>query len=87
MKSNITIRICDFTTKYFTLWVILFSLASFYYSKPFLIFTPYLNLLLGITMLCMGMTLKLEDFKTNLAKPSSITIGVLAQYIIMPLLG
>lgn len=42
---------------------------------------------LGIIMFGMGMALTLTDFKRVLYRPIDVSIGVLSQYIIMPLLG
>src|SRR5699024_3757383 len=45
------------------------------------------SLLLGVIMFGMGLTLTLRDFKAVLQVPKSVLIGVLAQYIVMPLLA
>ncbi|SEL61034.1 bile acid:Na+ symporter, BASS family [Nitrosovibrio tenuis] len=44
-------------------------------------------LLLAFIMLCMGLTLTLEDFRRIARMPRAVTIGFVAQYSIMPLLG
>jgi BASS family bile acid:Na+ symporter len=42
---------------------------------------------LAIIMLGMGITLSINDFKQVRTMPRAVTVGVLAQYIIMPILG
>ena len=39
------------------------------------------------SMFCMGITLKLEDFKVLFTRPRDIVIGAIAQFTIMPLLA
>jgi BASS family bile acid:Na+ symporter len=47
----------------------------------------YVVLGLGIVMLGMGMTLRVEDFKDVLRMPRAVAAGFVAQYTIMPFLG
>ena len=49
--------------------------------------TSYVNILLGIVMFGMGMTLKLSDFKVVFTKPKAVIVGILSQFIIMPVLA
>lgn len=56
--------------------------ASFCWVK-----TSYINWLLGIIMLCMGITLKPTDFKIVFSHPKNVIIGCIAQFTIMPLLA
>jgi BASS family bile acid:Na+ symporter len=42
---------------------------------------------LGIIMLSMGLTLRLEDFKRIIKTPKLVAIGVALQYTIMPVMG
>lgn len=80
-------RLSHLTNNYFALWVILFSLIAYAEPSIFTGIKPYISILLGIIMLGMGMTLKLEDFKAALKTPRPILIGVSAQFLIMPLVG
>ena len=48
---------------------------------------PHVNTLLMIIMFGMGLTLTIPDFKLVLTRPWPILIGVVAQYVIMPLIG
>ena len=49
--------------------------------------TSYVNILLGIVMFGMGMTLKLADFKVVFTKLKAVIVGILAQFVIMPVLA
>lgn len=71
--------------KYFAIWVILIAVIAFMMPDPFLVFGPYVTILLGIVMFGMGLTLKAVDFKIILKNPLPVIIGVGAQFIIMPL--
>lgn len=48
---------------------------------------PHVSTLLMIIMFGMGLTLTIPDFKLVLTRPWPILIGVVAQYVIMPLVG
>jgi BASS family bile acid:Na+ symporter len=71
--------------KYFAIFVILTAAAAFMMPDPFLVFGPYITILLGIVMFGMGLTLKAVDFKIILKNPVPVIIGVGAQFVIMPL--
>ena len=49
--------------------------------------TSYVTYILGIVMFGMGLTVKTEDFKELIVRPRLVIIGILAQFIIMPLLA
>ncbi len=74
-------------TKFFTFWIIAFSVITYIYPSPFVDLKFLIVPTLGIIMFGMGMTLTLTDFKRVLYRPIDVSIGVLSQYIIMPLLG
>ena len=46
-----------------------------------------LNLLLSIILFTMGTTLKVDDFVNVFKNPKEISLGILAQYIVMPVLA
>lgn len=49
--------------------------------------TSYVNTLLAIVMFGMGLTLHFEDFKVVFTRPKALAVGVLAQFVIMPLMA
>lgn len=71
--------------KYFAVLVIVAAIIAYLIPNQFLWLNSYINLLLGIVMFGMGLTLKAVDFKMVMTKPLPIIIGVAAQFIIMPL--
>ena len=50
-------------------------------------FAPQVTPLLGIVMFGMGLTLKPVDFALVARRPLPVLIGVVAQFVIMPLVG
>ena len=72
----------------FPLWVILFSSIALLRPVLFTWFSGNLiSFGLGIIMLGMGLTLKVNDFKILYKNPKWITTGVLIQFSVMPFLG
>lgn len=74
-------------TKFFTLWIILFSLFTYLYPGRFVDLNYLIVPTLGIIMFGMGMTLRMEDFGKVLKKPTGVIVGVACQYLLMPLVG
>ncbi len=80
-------RLSQFVGKTFALWVLLFAGLAFFTPDTFKVIGPYVPWLLGIVMLGMGMTLTVSDFGVILRHPKAVIIGVVAQFVIMPLLA
>ncbi|MBN2521602.1 MAG: bile acid:sodium symporter family protein, partial [Bacteroidales bacterium] len=81
-------KFIQFLTSAFPLWVIICSIIALYKPEIFTWFSGQLIPIgLGIIMLGMGLTLKLEDFKQIIKFPKWVFLGVFLQYTIMPLLG
>src|SRR5699024_3565225 len=76
-----------FVSKYFIVWVIALAVIAYYAPSGFTWIAPYISLLLGIIMFGMGLTLKAKDFAIVFKKPIPVIIGILAQYIIMPVVA
>lgn len=77
-------KVPQFIEKYFTLWIVLFSIAGLIYPSIFKEMIHYIPLFLGIIMFGMGTTLQLSDFITVFKYPRAFIIGIVAQYAIMP---
>ncbi|HIW11749.1 MAG TPA: bile acid:sodium symporter family protein [Candidatus Salinicoccus stercoripullorum] len=84
---NAVARFSQFVGNTFAVWVILFAVISFLFPGGFIWIGAYINLLLGIIMFGMGLTLKPEDFKRVLKAPKIVFIVVIAQYAIMPIIA
>ncbi|UFJ41674.1 bile acid:sodium symporter family protein [Brevibacillus humidisoli] len=80
-------RISQFVGNTFAVWVLLFTVLAFLYPSWFVGIAPYIVPLLGIIMFGMGLTLSTADFKEVFKRPKEVLLGVLAQFVIMPLLG
>lgn len=74
-------------TSYFAVWVLMISVAAYFYPSVFLPVRPFISLLLGIIMFGMGMTLQMEEFKIAFTKPIPVLLGVCLQFLVMPALG
>ena len=74
-------------TTLFPLWAILLSGAAFFFNEPFSSLASWIIPLLAGVMFTMGLTLKAADFKRILEDPRPIIVGVLLQFILMPLLA
>jgi BASS family bile acid:Na+ symporter len=77
----------QFVGRTFALWVILFAVLGFVFPDIFKQITPYIVTLLGIIMFGMGLTISLDDFKEVAKRPFEVGIGVISQFLIMPLLA
>ncbi|WP_101846343.1 bile acid:sodium symporter family protein [Halobacillus sp. Marseille-P3879] len=73
--------------KYFAFWVVGIAVIAYFIPDPFLFLNNYITLLLGVVMFGMGLTLKPVDFKLVASKPVPVIIGVMAQFLIMPLVA
>lgn len=80
-------NISDFVGRTFAFWVIVFAVAGFFLPSAFSIFAPWIVVLLGIIMFGMGLTISAKDFSEVAKRPFDVAIGVLGQFIIMPLLA
>jgi BASS family bile acid:Na+ symporter len=75
------------STNLFPLWVILFSIWAFldpqYWSNLNFLIVP----LLSLVMFSMGLTLEFNDFYRIFKNFKTICLGILLQFLIMPILG
>jgi BASS family bile acid:Na+ symporter len=74
-------------TRYFTFWIIGFSIFTYMYPDHFKRLIYLIPLSLGVIMFGMGTTLSGQDFKRVLLRPLEVAIGFLLQYGFMPLAG
>lgn len=82
-------KISDFAGKYMAIIALAVAIIALVFPAPVsaVVKTSYVNILLGIVMFGMGMTLKLADFKVVFTKPKAVVVGILAQFVIMPVLA
>ncbi len=72
-------------TSLFPLWALLFSVSAFFWPGIYVDMKPAIVPLLGVVMFGMGMTLTWNSFAEVLRRPKVIGVGVLLQFIVMPL--
>lgn len=89
-------RLIQTISNLFWLWTILGTAWAWFFPDHFTWFITgnfpgtdirLINLGLGVIMLGMGITLSVDDFKAVIQRPWVVGLGVLAQFLIMPLLG
>ena len=72
----------------FPVWVLLASLLALWRPEIFTWFRGNLITVgLGLIMLGMGLTLEVDDFRRVLRRPAPIGLGVVLQYLVMPLMA
>ena len=74
-------------TSLFPLWVILFSIWSFLQPQQWSNLSFLIIPLLSLVMFSMGLTLKVGDFFKIFKNFKIICLGILLQFLIMPILG
>ncbi len=84
---NTIIKINQFIGKTFALWVLIFALWAFYTPGGFKWIAAYIPWLLGIIMFGMGVTLTFGDFKEVARRPIAVAVGVVSQFVVMPLVA
>lgn len=81
-------RVLNFLTTAFPLWVLAASLLALYHPPLFTWFSgPLITIGLGVIMLGMGVTLDPGDFRRVLKQGYLVGVGVTLQYTVMPLMG
>jgi BASS family bile acid:Na+ symporter len=78
-------KVLEQATNLFPIWVFLFSVVGFWQPKLLQWFLPFVTPALTLTMIGMGMTLTIADFKRVIYSWQYVLLGFLAQYLIMPL--
>lgn len=80
-------KISQFAGKTFSLWVLLFAFLAYQFPNHFSSLIAYVPYLLGIVMFGMGITLTVNDFSEVIKHPKAVVIGVVSQFVIMPLIA
>ncbi|WP_394280949.1 bile acid:sodium symporter family protein [Corynebacterium sp.] len=71
----------------FPLFILAGAILAFFFPAPFLPLANYITYFLMIIMFAMGLTLTIPDFKEIARRPWPVFVGVVAQFVIMPLLA
>lgn len=81
-------RFFDWFNNLYPIWLVGLSVIAFFKPSVMLWFGPdWIFWSLAVSMLGMGLTLSVADFKAIARMPGSVALGFVAQYTIMPLAG
>ncbi|MDO4643219.1 MAG: bile acid:sodium symporter family protein [Cardiobacteriaceae bacterium] len=80
-------RFSSWVGQTFALWAVVFAILGFSLPQVFVPLKGHIPYMLGIIMFGMGLTLRAEDFMEIVRRPWQILLGVVAQFLIMPLLA
>lgn len=71
----------------FPLFILAGTALAYFFPAPFQPFSQYITYFLMIIMFGMGLTLTIPDFQEIARRPWPILLGVIAQFVIMPLVA
>jgi len=77
-------KVLSFYTKYFAVWVVIFSAVAYLRPAPFIALQPYMGWFFALTMFGIGAVLQIDDFRQIAKRPVIVLIGAFAQFLIMP---
>ena len=80
-------RMAKFLVDDMAVFVVLAGVVGAFYPAALSWVGGYISWMLGIVMFGMGMTLSVDDFRAVLRQPRYVALGVLAQFLIMPLVA
>lgn len=83
-RENAADRSAALAVAAFPAFILIGSVVAFLIPAPFLPWTQYITYFLMIIMFGMGLTLTIPDFKEVARRPVPVLIGVIAQFVIMP---
>lgn len=69
----------------FPLFILAGTAVAYFFPAPFVPLSEYITYFLMIIMFAMGLTLTIPDFKEIAKRPMPVLLGVIAQFVIMPL--
>lgn len=73
--------------KTFAIWALVSAILGFIFPEIFASLAKFIVPILGIIMFGMGTTLKTDDFSEVIKRPKLVIVGLLAQFILMPLIA
>jgi len=85
--SQTVTRAADFVGRWFGAFILLGAVVGYFASDTTAGLAEHIPLLLGVIMFGMGLTLRPVDFATVLRHPHAVAIGVVAQFLVMPIAG
>lgn len=81
-------RFLDWFNNLYAVWLVCLAVIAFFRPETMLWFdTPWIFWSLAASMLGMGLTLSVDDFRRIGQMPGCVALGFCAQYMLMPLCG
>jgi BASS family bile acid:Na+ symporter len=82
-------KILDWFINLYAIWIIAAFVTGYFHPAAFMWFTRgnWMTAALAVVMLSMGLTLKVDDFRSLFRTPRVVLIAAISQYTIMPLSG
>lgn len=80
-------KILDFFVNNIIIFILILSTLAYFYPQGFVWMTKYTAIFLGVAMFGMGTNINLKSLKSILVRPKEISIGIIAQFVIMPLIA
>tara|TARA_R110002096_G_scaffold393074_6_gene588104 strand:- start:1614 stop:2552 length:939 start_codon:yes stop_codon:yes gene_type:complete len=81
-------RFFEIFNSLYTVWLVGLSLVAYFKPSTMLWFDkPWILWSLAASMLGMGLTLRIEDFRKIARIPGAVAVGFGSQYLLMPLIG
>jgi len=81
-------RFFDWFNNLYPVWLVSLAVIAFIWPTTMLWFTtPWVIWSLSFSMLGMGLTLSIDDFKGIRRMPGTVSLGFISQYTVMPLAG
>lgn len=71
-------------TRLFPLWALLACALAWFFPQWFRNYQPGIMPLLALIMFCMGLGLRLDDFRRVFNSPRLVALGLILQYSLMP---
>jgi len=82
---NFINRIAGYFTEYLVVWVVVTVALAYIFPSAFIPLKPYMEWFFAFTMFGIGALLTVKDFSPIFKKPRLVLLGILAQFVIMPL--
>ena len=80
-------RVADFAARWFAALIVAGGAFGLLLPGPSASLAPAIPWLLGVIMFGMGLTLEPRDFAVVVRRPQAVVVGVVSQFLIMPLVG
>lgn len=80
-------KIINFFVNNIIVFIVICSVVAYIFPQYFAWMTAYTSIFLGLAMFGMGTNIEIDDLKRVIKNPKEICIGVVAQFIYMPLIA